>query len=868
MQRILAFLFFAAFLVGSTHGEEIEQKLGEMTFETQAHDWRANRYCRSFLRDGSLVVQSQGGTPSLSRFVQEIGGQIRVVLRLRTFTESRLLIFWTTKGSPRRSGDKSTELSLQADGQWHDYEVRLSVPDVLTGVSMEFEGTEGTWEIQSIGAFRSRPHPLVLERTVLENHNDRDGVVRERLRYTIRNDVTVPLTIRGEKLPAEGVVLPGRQTLDFAVPVRTAGNLAAVNLRLEAEGFPATDFPVFLYRPEGTTDWLTRPLDAAFEGFTLEIAPDGRMARLRKQDEVVALIAPLVHRGGALPELRLTSNPSARTLRFEGPEVSLRLTAGDDSIRFEIDDLSPEHEDAAAPARPPLEGPVIRMPGTLKSGLLPGVEYLGPGDVSSSTVDLAEPYNERSRPDPLWVTMPLAVLETEHGGLALRWSDMTLQPGFSSPNRFDRTDDHRMSLQGRKIDATLHWIAPSTRSPESASLRALRAFVSDRSFPDPPEAPRSLEEQNALSLRALRGILQGEDAASWAYAAEEVWPRRPYADMLSTLARLSDVPPRPGEIVSGGADIANDAIYFLADRADLWRASRENAVRSLLALKNPDGSFFYRTRFPEVESAETSFGYTAIRALEIMELAYLTGEREFFDAIRPSLEYLRSCEVPRGGFYQDSPLHTPDLLTAATLVWLYSWAFEFSGEKEYLELARRYAFSGLPFVYLWSDRENMLYTTVAKLGGTQRQLPQAFGVARPGTGIVYAYALGILAKHDPSVDWRRVSLGILHAAERLQYAEDPEAGCLPELYDLKNRQRLSWKVNPCALVSLRSALDDRPNALSVTVTESGRYLSPYPLRQTPTGLEALDVPPGRKFQILRNGYRVINAEGPGHVPPD
>ncbi len=866
----ILFLLFFPFL--EVRAADIEQKLVEMTFEAQTHDWRANRFCRMTLKDGSLFVQSQGGTPMLFHFMEEIGGQIRVVLKIRTQTESRLVAFWTTKASPRRSDDKSTERPLKHDGHWHDYEIMLPVSDVLTGLSLQFEGMEGVWEIRSISAFRKRPHPLVAEQIVFENHPDPDGVVRERLRYTIRNEAAVPLVLRGENLQKESVELPGRQTLDFAVPVHAEGNLAAVNLSLQPEGFPAVSFPVFLYRPGGKTDWLTRSFASPEDGLTLEIAPDARMARILKGDREVALIAPLVHRAGTIPQLRPVASTSASVLRFEGPEATLQLTLDADSIRIQIDDLLPLQKNDAEGSGEPLpflEGPVVRLPGTLKSGLLPGVEFLGPGDRSSSTIDLAEPYNERSLPDPLWITFPLAVLETENGGIAMRWNDMTLQPGFSSPNRFDRTDDHRMSLQGRKIDATLLWLEPRKESTdESASLRALRIFVAQQGFPEPPETPRTPEEQAALSLQALQVALQSQNASGWGYATEEVWPRRPYADMLSTLARLSGRIPRTAEIVSGGADIANDAIYFLTDRVDAWRASREEVVRSLLSLQNPDGSFFYRTRFSGVESSATSIGYTAVRSLEVMELAHLTGERDLFEAIRPSLGYLERADVPRGGFYQDSPLHTPDLLTAATMIWLHIWAFEFSGEKSHLDQARRFAYAGLPFVYLWSDRENMTYLTVSKFGGTQRQLPLAFGTARPNVGILYAYALDILAPHDPSVDWPRLSRGILHAAERLQYTVGPEAGCLPEAFDIQNQQRLSWKVNPCSLVSLRNALDGKPNALYVTVTPSGRYVSPYLLRQTSTGLEAVDVPQGQQFQILRNGYRTISADGPGPVPPD
>jgi hypothetical protein len=232
------------------------------------------------------------------------------------------------------------------------------------------------------------------------------------------------------------------------------------------------------------------------------------------------------------------------------------------------------------------------------------------------------------------------------------------------------------------------------------------------------------------------------------------------------------------------------------------------------------------------------------------------------------LSFLDRCDIPCGGFYSDTPFHTPDLQAAATLVWLYVWAYEYSGDAEYLERAKHFAFAGLPFVYQVSQKEHMLYGTVSKFGGTNRRLPIHFGVSSTRVGIQYAYALNLLSKHDDQTDWKTAALGILHAMENLQYTEGTVAGCVPEWYNMVMQERQGGKVNPCALVSLRWAIEGKVDSLFVLREGRDRYTAPYPLRKTTKGIEAFDVPPGQKFHILHNERRYGTGDGNGLITVD
>ena len=840
-------------------GEIVQTLLDESAANIE---WRAERDCRVVPRDQLLHVEALQGTPQIYRTAGFTGGDFRLTVELRTDTESNATLFWTSRGAPRRDEGNTVTLKLEEDGQWHTYEFPFSVPDVLNNLMIRFSTSDGSWDIRSIKLTRTSPPPLSIRDAVPIVHEG-----REVIQFTVANDVLVPMRYRVGSQMTERTLQRG-EMVNMLVPIRTEGNLADVVLRLRPQGFPDIVAPVFLYRPEGDTDWIQKPLD---DDKRIEIAPDARMARLWQGEELCWIIAPIVHREGVIPKFVLNNDSTETGLHFVSDDVDLRIEIASPFLDFTITDHS-ALDDA------PLEGPVVRLFGTFCGGLLPGVEFLRAGDTSSSELDIEKPFHDRSRPKPLWLTMPLAVQETDKGGAALYWEDPSLQPMFSAPNRFDYTNDHRFSLirepgtVSPQIKASFELLSPTQPGELSAVQRVLRSYIARKGFPPPPPAPRSTEEQRQLSLQALAGALQSEMGGQWGYAFEPQWERKPFADMYSTQARLTEVTGgrlrSPSALVPGISDISNDAIFFLTGRIPEWKQHREAAIRQIMAAVNADGSFLFRTRFPEWETAASSFGFTALQTLAIMEYVRATGNHEFFTVVTRALAYLEQCDVPCGGFYGNTPFHTPDLQAAATLVWLYVRVYEYSGNAHYLERAKHFAYAGLPFVYQMVQKEHMLYGTVAKFGGTHRRPPLHFGLITTRVGIQYAYALNLLAQHDAETNWCTVASGILHMVENLQYTEGSAAGCIPELFDGGKQERQGWRVNPCALVSLRWAVENRIDSLFVLVDGRDRYVAPYPLRRVSGGIEAYNVPSGQRFHILLNANRFGTGEGNGMVTVD
>ncbi|MDR0520828.1 MAG: hypothetical protein LBH00_03120 [Planctomycetaceae bacterium] len=846
-----------------TAAEVVVQTLFEHAFTKDLQGWRAERGCRNVIKNGLLHIEAVSGIPFLHKPVNYIGGEFRLTLEIKTGTESEASLYWISRGSPRREETNKITQRLTEDGEWHDYEFLFTISDMLQGMVLRFSANDGSWDIRSVKLTRKSMPPLAVRNAEPFLYKKEREADREMMKFTVGNNVLMPMKYRIGRQPEE-LTLNRSETVDLAVPIKTEGNLAAVVLTLHPEEFPDIVRPLFLYQPEGKTKWISKPVGDQF----IDIAPDARMARLRHKDgSVFGIIAPIVHTNGEIPKFTLaeTQGETDTALHFESDKVDLKI------------DIVPPHIHLTMKShqRDRIEGPAVRLFGVLRSGLLPGVEFLRSGGTSSSEIDLEKPYNDRSLPNPKWITQPFAVLETDKGGAVLSWNDLKLQPSFSSPNRFDQQEDHRISLIGSEIQASLELLAYDSvegKENESAVFRVLKTRIIRHGFPDPPPAPRSAEEQRQLSMQALAGALQSETGGQWGYALDPKWERKPFADMISTLFRLTEAGggrmTNPVTIVPGGADISNDTIFFIAGGIPDWLKQREAAIEQIMTAVNPDGSFLYRTRFPEVEQKTSSFGYTALQTLAVMEYVRMTGSEKHFMIVKKALEYLDKCDVPCGGFYREAPFHTPDLQTAATLIWLYTWAYEHSGNAAYLERAKHFAYSGLPFVYHVNQAENSYYGTAAKFGGTNRNLPLDFGTLSLRTGIQYAYALCLLAKNDKEIDWKKPAKGILHAAEKLQFTDGIEAGCIPEKFDLIEQKITGDKINPCAMVSLRWAVEGKTDSLFVLTDGKERYVSPYAMKKTAKGIVSADVPAGQKFQILRNGNRFGSGEGTGIVNTD
>jgi hypothetical protein len=228
---------------------------------------------------------------------------------------------------------------------------------------------------------------------------------------------------------------------------------------------------------------------------------------------------------------------------------------------------------------------------------------------------------------------------------------------------------------------------------------------------------------------------------------------------------------------------------------------------------------------------------------------------------------MKRFDVPRGAQTWELSLHTPDILASAYLVHAYVRGYELTQKKEYLDEARRWALSGIPFVYLWSRHPVMLYATTPVFGATGYRAPNWMGLPVQWCGGVYAYALALLAPHDKTLDWAHLARGILLSAEQQQYPDGPFLGTLPDSFVLSAQRRQGPNINPCALISLRLILDGQLDSLALATDGKHRVLSPFPL-ELRDGKAHIKARKGVTYQILIDGHRIrdIQSEGTDLVP--
>jgi hypothetical protein len=137
------------------------------------------------------------------------------------------------------------------------------------------------------------------------------------------------------------------------------------------------------------------------------------------------------------------------------------------------------------------------------------------------------------------------------------------------------------------------------------------------------------------------------------------------------------------------------------------------------------------------------------------------------------------------------------------MVRAYTLGYELTGETHFLDEARYWAWTGIPFVYLVNPTEAPvgLYATIAVYGATQWRAPVWFGLPVQWCGLVYADALYRLLRDDPKGPWKQVADGITLSGMQQSWTEaDPErAGLLPDSFVLREQKRNGPAINPATL---------------------------------------------------------------------
>ncbi|MBM3474998.1 MAG: hypothetical protein FJX75_17185, partial [Armatimonadetes bacterium] len=507
------------------------------------------------------------------------------------------------------------------------------------------------------------------------------------------------------------------------------------------------------------------------------------------------------------------------------------------------------------------------------AALFPGLEYLTANEVSSGEYGVIEPYAERSTPDPLKVTLPIMGVAADGLAGGLFWDAShdpidgqgPAQPTFLSPacRGGSGSDTHAFALltpvvgentdsapipltieagQTVTLSASLMALAPATDVTD-----AVRYWFDVNGVPDPPPMPRSWEQEDELTIRGFLETAWDAEKKGWHNALSDPWGAG-YNDQMALrlwhYARAnpqSPLTPRIDAELQEAFDAAGgmpgyDFAFHTGDAAKAWEAERSAGLRDALGM-SADGSYAYHPHtgnkmFTQAQAkslgtdGEVNIG-TCVMGLEpLMRRALITGDPFLISQGEKGLAYIDRFTRPQGAENWEVPLACPNLRAAALATRCYLYGYLLTGKEHYLEKARFWATTGLPFIYMWNadDRPIMRYASISVMG-TTLHTSTWFGKPVQWVGLVYADALAELAAHDDTFPWRKVAEGILTCAAQMQKTEaDPcgHVGFYPDAYDVvAGKEAYHWCLSPLLIAQVADALRGPDPRVSTTVVGAG-----------------------------------------------
>lgn len=483
--------------------------------------------------------------------------------------------------------------------------------------------------------------------------------------------------------------------------------------------------------------------------------------------------------------------------------------------------------------------------------VFPGLEWLVGNEVSSSDLDIAEDHADRIRfaPHPNYITVPAMGVHGPHGTVGLiwdvhqRWDGRRDRPRavFASPDRFHGQRAHLMALSlptvpefflpSRPLAEKPYRVEPSTPwvlraaivadGQATDALAPLEAYLSRMGLPPPVPLPHgSYEKEIEFSMQGyLRSLWVEEESTWWTSKGGGILSsksRSPayVADLLigATLspdarvrARCRALAERVAKLLDGEPRL--EAMRF-PGRFDHAVANPFSAA-ALLQSRGEDGAW----RFDADHEAGPPFvgmdyydlgpdnavevGTCARKAYEALRYARVAGDIEVFRRMLPTLELMERFRVPRAAQVWEVPVHTPDILAAADAVDAFVEAYRFSQDRRWLEDAVTWARRGLPFVYLWHDREKpfLLGASIPVFGATWYQ-GSWFGRPVQWNGLRYAEALLKLAEYDRSHPWREVAELLIRSAIHQQDASGDNVALWPDNISAVDSSKCPWVFAP------------------------------------------------------------------------
>ncbi len=478
-------------------------------------------------------------------------------------------------------------------------------------------------------------------------------------------------------------------------------------------------------------------------------------------------------------------------------------------------------------------------------GLFAGLEYLC-DEPSSSRADIETPEHIRRVPEAIKITFPLMAISNNGNYIGLIWepSDM-IAATFDSPEKVYKSGAHVMALSGPAIgelrfenDFCAHTaFRLRANKPLKVSMKiiggkgktvvaAIKHYVQLNGI---PAVPRFEGGFNAAVNLLAHGWLDSEinhdglfrhavwgnnfpptqaaDAAAFIDWLDNHCSDKSLSERLNDAKyqALSKIPSGRAFTSSVGHAHLPTASFVFGRTYDFVQQRRREAL-ALLRNFNEDGVKKYKPGkkdYSRTHFAKHANGLAGSDMVRILGGAVLSGDTELMDKSLKLLDKqteLYADTVPRGAQTWEVPLHTPDILASAHMVKAYTLGYIISEQEKYLEQAKYWAWTGVPFVYLRPPTTGRVgsYSTIAVLGATNWRAPLWLGRPVQWCGLVYCSALHLLSQYDKDGPWERIAKGITATGLQMSWplTDKQRQGLLPDFFDLKMQISDGPAINP------------------------------------------------------------------------
>ncbi|MDO5581364.1 MAG: hypothetical protein Q4G69_09515 [Planctomycetia bacterium] len=862
--------------------------------EKECEEWKALNAVSLSFGQNCLHIEATGHdpyfmSPKMEKFQKPEGtfsGDLILRIKMKASVQSGGGFFWGEKGNDTFLPLREQTFKIIPDNQWRDYYVSFHANNDITRFRIDPGNDEGISDIAEIEFLRP-----ILSRIELVSKRFENGT----LSLEIKNHDAVPISAE-IRIKAQNAKEETKEIL--SIP---DGKGIKYNCKISSDR-PFEDFSISIqdiekkrtlysektvFQPDRKADWIS----LKGKEIVYQFAPDGSGARILRGDQIVGTIYPLIASEKKSAPL-LWDDSIPRILQIAGQEKEkpisiqyvpspkkdlvefrfhrgekaghIRFTAapdsGNDLLKFQIKSNFPVHS------------PILRPQGSMIQAVFPGVEYLEEGEYSSSTADIIPPASLRYAPPVSWITVPLFMINTDRGSFSMICNDPSVQPLFAVPNFIDGNgDEHRMNLFGKNFSGLIR-----IASPEPIEKTVLWG-VKKLGLPPLPRAPRSRKEQDKIILSAFDQSELKTDQG-WVHATSpgaKTCPFKPLygSDFVSTIWEITGKIPSIPRLDYGGGHIRNISSWMIRGEGQKLLQILNSNAAGIRKMQRADGSFGYKGKYLKGHWSDTSSGHCGNSAFTLLSHWRFTGNPDSLAAGCKALEYINRLKTPRGAQVWELSLHTPDIMGSSRCTLANIFAFEATKDQKYLDQARRWALTGLPFVYLhgmnlpgFSD-PIMPYASIAVFGATNWRSPNWMGLPVQWCGLDYVYALLLLAPYDQTLDWKKIAEGMILSGECQQYPDGDAIGLLPDSFNLLTQTRRPYNINPSALHLLRRIFEGKPTSGNTVFNDHYHVLSPYKTK-IEGDFAIVNAVKGEKYQILVNGSTVkpITSEGIDRIP--